>query len=507
MQMFIAFLLCLACLSSARAEPVPEGKMVYDSRAPLLMVDRCLIDANEGTSLTVCEAARHPDNPILKRGGPGSPDETHAEFGGAVHYVDGRFRMWYMAHGAAGWATGYAESQDGIHWTKPNLGLQDYAGNRNNNLVDLGSRGFGGTVLYDPGDADPLRRYKIPISCTTRNGRQGIWTLAYSRDGLRWTVDERQAPMCGTEEDAELQNLFRSGDRYGILTQQVSSFVETRPGYSGRAAVLLYTDDPRLANWTKVPKAVWIIPEGNGPYEAHSGIAPWARPNLMIGLYGIFMNHPELEDSYTDLGLILSHDGTEWWEPCRLATLLRRGPAGSWDSKFLIQGQGFVNVGDQTFIYYSGNSSGNAGLTSDIGLATLRRDGFGFLAIHIGWTYATRQAPREAELTTAPIRLHEVNTEKVLLNVDNVSGETDRWLQVEILDDARRPLPGYSFDDADRVTAAGIAVPATWKGSASLARVGVPTIRLHIRFHGGRFRHESPRLYAVYFSPPRDIEQ
>ena len=29
----------------------------------------------------------------------------------------------------------YAESQDGIHWTKPNLGIHDYKGSKKNNIV------------------------------------------------------------------------------------------------------------------------------------------------------------------------------------------------------------------------------------------------------------------------------------------------------------------------------------------------------------------------------------
>ena len=47
-----------------------------------------------------------------------------------------RYRMWYRGGGLERphlW--GYAESTDGIHWVKPELGLIDYRGSTKNNLV------------------------------------------------------------------------------------------------------------------------------------------------------------------------------------------------------------------------------------------------------------------------------------------------------------------------------------------------------------------------------------
>lgn len=69
------------------------------------------------------------------------------------------------------------------------------------------------------------------------------------------------------------------------------------------------------------------------------------------------------------------------------------------------------------------------------------------------------------------------------------------------------PLPGYGLGDADPVARDGIAVAATWHGSASLANVKGDTIRLRVHLQGGRHRSESPRVYAIYFRPPAEIEQ
>ncbi len=54
---------------------------------------------------------------------------------------DGKFRMWYECYDVGGWTSTndtsfcYAESGDGIRWVKPNLGLFNYHGSTNNNIL------------------------------------------------------------------------------------------------------------------------------------------------------------------------------------------------------------------------------------------------------------------------------------------------------------------------------------------------------------------------------------
>ena len=70
-------------------------------------------------------------------------DETW--HGIADDFIGGTYRMYYL-----GWQTPngdpdarpwqrinicYAESQDGIHWIKPSLGISEFGGNRDNNII------------------------------------------------------------------------------------------------------------------------------------------------------------------------------------------------------------------------------------------------------------------------------------------------------------------------------------------------------------------------------------
>ena len=58
-----------------------------------------------------------------------------------------------------GWYLLYATSKDGIHWSKPELGLHKFAGSAANNIVARDCPNVG--VFKDLHDADASRRYKM----------------------------------------------------------------------------------------------------------------------------------------------------------------------------------------------------------------------------------------------------------------------------------------------------------------------------------------------------------
>ena len=84
----------------------------------------------------------------------------------------------------------YAESSDGTHWVKPELGLVTYRGSRRNNLVfgldaSPGRDAHGATVFKDP-SAPPPERYKM-VHLGSHQGRFCVFG-ALSSDGLRWRM-------------------------------------------------------------------------------------------------------------------------------------------------------------------------------------------------------------------------------------------------------------------------------------------------------------------------------
>ena len=94
--------------------------------------------------LTLVSPEKHPANPVVRCGPKGSPDYGHAILYGTVIHDGSKFRMWYLgmiqreleAGQAPGWwrPMCYAESADGVNWTKPELGLVELYGNKRNNI-------------------------------------------------------------------------------------------------------------------------------------------------------------------------------------------------------------------------------------------------------------------------------------------------------------------------------------------------------------------------------------
>ncbi|MCU0963441.1 MAG: hypothetical protein MUF48_25395, partial [Pirellulaceae bacterium] len=95
-------------------------------------------------------------------------------------FDDGKYKAWYVMDPCAdpephsskdkilpghNGHVAYAESVDGVNWTRPNLGLYEYAGSRDNSIVWRGdlngsTRGFhGGSVFIDPCSTD--ERFKM----------------------------------------------------------------------------------------------------------------------------------------------------------------------------------------------------------------------------------------------------------------------------------------------------------------------------------------------------------
>ena len=143
------------------------------------------VQARHNVVQTVCEASKHPDNPLLQLGDMDEWDAVQArpwETRSIIFDEDeGIFKCWYCGSDLdtkRWWASGYAESEDGLNWTKPNLGLFEYNGNKNNNICHLGY----GPVIKDPADPDPNKRYKMIL----KPPEEMAVRLDYSPDGKHW---------------------------------------------------------------------------------------------------------------------------------------------------------------------------------------------------------------------------------------------------------------------------------------------------------------------------------
>jgi hypothetical protein len=211
---------------------------------------------------------------------------------------------------------------------------------------------------------------------------------------------------------------------------------------------------------------------------------------VLIGLSGMWHGAKNQRDATIDLGLLVSNDGVHFREPRREWIFLKHGKDGQWDEGGLLQGQGFENVGDKTFIWY-GSWDPRQGLDyrprGGVGLATLPRDRFGSLSL--------RSAKRPAEFVTSTVNTNGCDGVRLWLNADGL-GE-DALLRVELLDERERPLRGFSGDEAAIVRESGFRTPVSWKKGRE-AVVLPARFRLRVLFEGQH--SERIRFYAAYLS-------
>ncbi len=482
----------------------------------LFAFDSVSIPHSQNLRLEMRQPQRRAGNPVLRRGAPGTPDALGVQFYGSIIKDQGKYRMWYVAFdddvkskvASARWRAAYAESTDGVKWTKPNLGLTKFAGNTDNNLLNMGDEAWGFVnlkVIKDEADADPTRRYKMTTHVYFRhNTRLGTLLPFVSADGLTWKPVKDVKPLKAElrQEDLFLPGvhfepcggLYQWEGMYYICGQNAMN--ATRP-FNGRVVRMYRSAD--FVNWSstssigfvRTPQHVAMIPGHSREGEQnHEGISVWKRNNILLGIAGRWHGAAEWKDVRVDLGFVMSNDGVNFREPMNEWTFLKRGEDGQWDQGGLLQGQGFENIGEETFIYYGAWDPRHWTDTPErggVGIAVLPRDRFGDLVVEtIGKGPGDYQLPEiVSEFVTSVIDVKKAP--RFYLNADGLG--PDAALKIEVLDDKERPLSGYTTT----VRQSGFQTPILWKN----ASVDLPS-RIHLRVTFEGKRNTDIRFSAIY---------
>jgi hypothetical protein len=495
---------------------VYSGVPIEADQATLLAIDDVSIPFRQNLFLQMYAAARCPENPVVRRGEKGKPDDYCADYYGTVLRQDGKYRMWYFAYDdeatdalmQGGIPTGqrlaYAESEDGIHWVKPNLGLVNYRGNKNNNLLAVDPPdfyGLAGAILYDLEETEPSRQFKMMMSVRSYLGQEQVTTSVplYSADGFHWRVAVPGRPanyawpaenFVLPPEHFEQSGLYKWQGIYHLTGQQLSPWVWLPDGQRcGRVMTIFRSPD--FLHWSSTKTLAYVrygyrsaAPEQGE--EAHLPASMWNRGNVLLGTFGLFHGGPGAKYHPIDMGLMISNDGIHFREPLPDFALLRRGEA-SWESHGLVTGQGFEEVGDQTYLWYTGwdNDVTRWDTHAEIGLATLRRDSFGSLS--------PKYPSDVAALITCPLKLKKAA--RLWINAEGLSKHA--CLRVELLDLTERSLPSYAGDNSLPLRQSGLRIGVTWRDADQVKRVQKP-FRIKVDFEGQR--RAEIKFYGVYVS-------
>lgn len=475
----------------------------------LLLVDDHDILYRAGLQRRVQPLTRHAQNPVIV--GRDKPWEIAIGWCSVYHdRAQGRYQLWYQAF--AGHLAQerthrcmvcYAESTDGIHWTKPDLGLYHFNGNRATNIVLLGNGGYsdryGCAVLVDRQEPDAARRYKMAYFDFSREQGQeypGL-SVAFAPDGIHWTKAPH-APLLRAAYGDRGDSVPLRGD-------------ETQPWLvplSISDAVDLFYDPPKRCfslyhkMWIDGPDGKMFWKHGMGRTQSRN-FMEWTRPQLLLTPdefdppWVEFHHSPVFyyNDCYfallqilnraerggiMDGELALSRDGIHWQRPFRQSFFLPRSTGNYFDSGSILTNGTPVFLTDEFRFYYGGYSEGATGaddynLTTGIGLATLPRDRF----------VALCPQQEVGQVTLKPVDL--TNYHSLTLNANAGQGV----ISVELLDEEGRRLPGFTRAQALPITGDQLDHPVAWQG-VTLEQVPVNQVMVRIYL-------ENAELFAVTF--------
>ncbi len=506
-----------------------------------LFVEETLIDRFVGKAML---RLHHPvpQKVVLKHDAPweGSGSVYHSIF------KDGdRYRMYYAAghlsvtpHGVDASTHSqfccYAESTDGIHWKKPVLGLYEYQGSKENNIVMIKQKI--GDATSDPGEpavfkdenpgVSPDARYKalLPGNKVPQDRRRGL--LAFkSPDGIHWTPMSDKPILKNGAFDS--QNLAFWDAKHGHYRAYWRYF--TKDGHSnkhvwdpkGDRAIRTATSKDFL-HWENQKDLRYVDSPSEQLYT--NQVKPYHRaPHLLIGFPARYVERghkdapghearasggpertalwseslralPEFQHrlwraksserygrAITEGLLMASRDGVTFkrWNEGFLRPGIERKGTWNYGHQFIgwapVQTKGTLEGAPDELSLYAVESYWTD--TSDVlRRYTLRLDGF-----------VSVQAPMSGgELITKPVRF---KGQGLWLNFATSAAGS---IRVALQDAQGKPIPGFSLDECEELFGDTLDRRVKWKSNSDLTSLNGQAVRLRFVLHDAD-------LYAFQF--------
>ena len=362
----------------------------------------------------------------------------------------------------------YAESRDGIHWVKPELGIVEFEGSTKNSIVwdGVGSHNFAPFKDNNPA-CNPQQKYKAMGS------GKGLFAFA-SPDAIHWEMMSEKPVI--TKGAFDSQNLaFWDSER--------GRYVDFHRDFRKGVRDILTCTSSDFLNWTK---PAWLEYPGVPTEHLYTNqIAPYYRaPHIFLGFPKRYMpsRNPSKHSAQgvSDGVFMTSRDGLNfhrWTEAIIRPGLqkerwVHRNNMTAWG--ILVTKSDMPAVPDELSIYategyYTGND------------CRLRRYTFridGFVSVN------------------APLAGGEIVTKPLLFSGDNLiinySTSAAGSIQIEIQDAQGQPINGYTLADCPEIIGDELEHVVTWKDQSDLKSLAGKPVRL-------RFNLKDADLYSIRF--------
>ena len=430
-----------------------------------LFVDRFLIEATTGD---VEQRLHHPQpkNVVLTFDKPW--EGTLSGYVAAV-LDDDRVRLYYR-----GWpskegreVTCCLESEDGITFTRPSLGLHESDGSKRNNIVwtGLGCHNF--TPYRDPNpDAPEDQRYKALGRLKTDDG-PGLLAFA-SPDGYRWSLLREE--MVITDGAFDSQNL-------AFWDAELGLYVCYFRGFRDGVRDIKRCTSADFIGWSETE---WLD-YGDAPPEHlyTNAVTPYFRaPHIYLGFPCRFVPSrrkiPDHEAKGINDGVLMSSRDGLHWERWLEAFLRPSSDPLCWTDRNHYIAWGMVPTSESEVSLYWNEH--NRCLTHRLRRGTIRTDGF--VSMRGGW--------KGGELLTKPFTF---GGGKLVVNCDTSAAGAVRF---ELCDPEGRPCEGRALADSEEFFGSEIAHQVEWAGESDVSQLAGEPVRLRVHLRDAN-------LYSIQF--------
>ena len=452
-----------------------------------LFVDDFLI-AHSTVKRVWHQAEYYPANPVFF---PEEEWEMTAEGAVAAPFSDGvwydesdsKFKMWYMAGGRGyetGFVTCYAESADGITWTRPSL---NYV--KGTNIVLKGLNRDSNTIWIDKTESDPNLRFKMFVVAEGKSH----WGYHYytSSDGKYWRSVNESGKVA--DRSTVFYNPFRGVWVWSLRHNiRLSSSVLVRGRDYMEDADVVAGNKKAFANL----ESFWFGPWPDEPkHPVYKDVQPAiynldaiGYESLMLGVFsswagpenGVCASDRVIKRNQLLLGY--SRDGWSWFRGDFTPFCAVDDNTDAWNNGNIQSAVGSpLIVGDKLYFYMSGRRLNEAKKeVISTGLATLRRDGCASMS-------------GSGEVVTEILKYSG--------NYLFINAVVRGSMTVELLDENGDVIPGFSAGECNVVKTDGCKIMVSWKEHSDLRPLNGRNLKI-------RFQLEDADLYSFWISQTED---
>ena len=447
-----------------------------------LFVDRQLVESTRGVTLEL-------QRPVAAEKVLAFDKPWEGAFAGYCTVIkDGAvYRLYYRglpmakADGSESETTCYAESRDGINWTKPALGLFEVMGTRQNNVILASSAPLSHNFSPLP-DARPGVPAAERFKALAGTKRSGLFAFV-SADGIRWRKFSEQPVI--TQGDFDSQNLAFWSESEGQYVCYLRIF-KTIGGKGVRWVArttskdFLHWGDPVEMSFGDAP------PEHLYTNQTH----PYFRaPHIYLGVAARFMPgrqvltaeqaraisvDPGYFKDVSDSVLLSSRGGAHYDRTFLEAFIKPEIGLENWTSRTNYPALNIVPTGAGEMSLYVQKNYGQP--THHLQRYVLRTDGL----------VAVRAPYAGGELITKPLKF---SGKKLWMNFATSAAG---GVRVEIQDANGRALPGFALTDAVEQIGNEIERSVAWRGGDDVSAPAGQTVRL-------RFVMKDAELFSYRF--------